>query len=444
VLPLAYTLSLLTYVVGAVLYGSPIPAKFVKKWGVLMMYDGIASAVLVSAYGLVIRLGDYLLSVVNADWGAFTVWLTSRTGVIASTYLLVQSLGAMLKVSGAEVFLEILKHVGSLLATTLTSIKTIYLISVVVYSLRDKILAVGVLLYSLPLRVGRGVGAALVAASIVYYIGLPLMPAFAAIFEAPPIVTPSGGLGSIRGRVVDALGNPLPNAVVELYGSGSAEPDAVVVGDTTGAFYVGPPYDIMAEGTTFTPSVVFMGYRFTPDPSHLEVSWEGHLRVYNLVYAGQGLTLVLVGVFYIGDLSRVGSKLTVPLEVLSEAASVTILKLSSVNVSSVVVNGESLECSWDEFSWAGMTLEECYLSLSRGSYVVELDYLGVEYPRPAVAEKRYLGMVNLLDYLISLQVVAVSYVYSYLLLPSAYLVVLSASTYALSKFLGGGLRFRLI
>lgn len=443
-LPLAYTLSLLTYVIGAVLYGSPIPAKFVKKWGVLMMYDGIASAILVSAYGLVIRLGDYLLSVVNADWGDFTVWLTSRTSILASMYLLIQSLGAMLKVSGAEVFLEILKHIGALLATALTSIKAVYLISMVVYSLRDKILATGILLYSLPFRVGRSVGAALVAASIVYYIGLPLMPAFAAIFEAPPIATPSDGLGSIRGRVVDALGNYIPNAVVELYGSSSVEPDVAVVGDPTGVFYVGPPHDILAKGTTFTSSVVFMGYRFTPDPPNLEVPWEGFLRVYNLVYAGQSLTLMLVGVFYIGNLSKVGSKLSVYLEVLSETASIAILRLSSVNVSSVVVDGESLECPWEEFRWAGMTLEECYLSLSRGSYTVELDYSGVEYPRPAVAEKHYVGTVDLLDYLISLQVAAVSYVYSYLLLPSAYLAILSASTYSLSKFLGGGLRFRLI
>jgi len=409
-----------------------------------MMYDGIASAILVSAYGLVIKLGDYLLTVVNADWGGFTVWLTSRASVLVSTYLLIQSLGAMLKVSGAEVLLEILKHVGTLLATALTAIKTIYLISMVIYSLRDKILAVGVLLYSLPFRAGRSVGAAMIAASIVYYIGLPLMPAFAAVFEAPPIATPSSGLGSIRGRVVDAIGNPLPNAVVELFGSSSVEPDVAVVGDPTGAFYVGPPYDMLAEGTSFTPSVVFMGYRFTPDPSYLKVPWEGTLRVYNLVYAGQSLTLVLIGALYIGNLSRVGSKLIVLLEVLSETASLAILKLSSVNVSSAMVNGEGLRCSWEGFSWAGITLEECYLNLGRGSYSIELEYLGVEYPRPAITEKHYVGVVDVLDYLISLQVVAVSYVYSYLLLPSAYLVVLSASTYALSKFLGGGLRFRLI
>jgi len=409
-----------------------------------MMYDGIASAILVSAYGLVIKLGDYLLAVVNADWGGFTVWLTSRASVLVSTYLLIQSLGAMLKVSGAEMLLEILKHVGTLLATALTAIKTIYLISMVIYSLRDKILAVGVLLYSLPFRAGRSVGAAMIAASLVYYIGLPLMPAFAAVFEAPPIATPSSGLGSIRGRVVDAIGNPLPNAVVELYGSSSVEPDVAVVGDPTGAFYIGPPYDMLTEGTSFTPSVVFMGYRFTLDPPYLKVPWEGTLRVYNLVYAGQSLTLVLIGVLHIGNLSRVGNKLTALLEVLSETASLAILKLSSVNVSSAMVNGEGLKCSWEGFSWAEITLEECYLNLGRGSYSIELEYLGVEYPRPAITEKHYVGVVDVLDYLISLQVVAVSYVYSYLLLPSAYLVVLSASTYALSKFLGGGLRFRLI
>jgi hypothetical protein len=410
----------------------------------MMMYDGIASATLVSAYGLMIKLGDYLLSIVNADWGNFTVWLTSRTGVLVSMYLLLQSLGAMLKASGAEVLLEILKHAGALLATALTAIKTVYIISMVIYSLRDKILAVGVLLYSLPLRVGRSVGAALIAASLVYYIGLPLMPAFAAIFEAPPVTMPSSGLGSIRGRVVDALGSPLPNAIIELYGSSTVEPDVVVVADTSGRFYVGPPYDVMTEGTAFTSSVVFMGYRFTPDPSYLKAPWEGSLRVYNLVYAGQSLALMLIGVFYIGNMSRVCSELLLNMEVLSETASVAILKLSIVNVSSIVVNGESLQCSWREFTWAGSTIGECFINLSRGSYTIELEYLGAEYPRPATTEKHYVSTADILDYLISLQTIAVSYVYSYLLLPAAYLAVLSASTYALSRFLGGGLRFRLI
>jgi hypothetical protein len=410
----------------------------------MMMYDGIASAILVSAYGLVIKLGDYLLSIVGADWGNFTIWLTSRTGVLASMYLLLQSLGTMLKASGAEVLLEILKHAGALLATALTAIKTVYIISMVIYSLRDKILSIGVLLYSLPFRVGRSVGAALIAASLIYYIGLPLMPAFATIFEAPPVAMPSSGLGSIRGGVVDSLGNPLPNAVVELYGSGAVEPDVVVVADTSGRFYVGPPHDVMTEGTAFTSSVVFMGYRFTPDPSYLKVPWEGSLRVYNLVYAGQGLALSLIGVFYVGNVSRVGDGLLLDMEVLSETASVTILKLSAVNVSSIAVNGEDLQCSWGEFTWAGITVEECFVNLNRGTYTIELKYLGTEYPRPAITEKHYVGTADVLDYLISLQTIAISYVYSYLLLPAAYLTILSASTYALSKFLGGGMRFRLI
>jgi hypothetical protein len=132
------------------------------------------------------------------------------------------------------------------------------------------------------------------------------------------------------------------------------------------------------------------------------------------------------------------------MEVLSETASVTILKLSAVNVSSIAVNGEDLQCSWGEFTWAGLAVEECLVNLDRGTYTIELRYLGTEYPRPATTEKHYVGTADVLDYLISLQTIAISYVYSYLLLPAAYLTILSASTYALSKFLGGGMRFRLI
>ncbi|MEM4543244.1 MAG: hypothetical protein QW583_05315, partial [Sulfolobales archaeon] len=69
---------------------------------------------------------------------------------------------------------------------------------------------------------------------------------------------------------------------------------------------------------------------------------------------------------------------------------------------------------------------------------------GSYVPRPKVEEKHYVDIGDIVGYLNVIQTTAVSYLYSYLLLPSAYLIILSASSYALSKFLGGGLRLRVV
>lgn len=444
ILSLAYSLSLLTFSLGAVLYGSPVPVKSVKKWGVLMMYDGLASALLVSMYSLLVRLSDYLLTVLGVSWPQFMVWLTGRTSLLIAFYIGLQSTATALKFSGVDVLVELLKHVGGLVAASLTAIKMVYLIATVVYNIRDKILAAGILLYALPMRVGKAAGAAMIALSIVYYVGLPLMPAFAAIFESPSMAMPSDNYGSIEGVVIDITGKPIPHPIVMLYTDGS-EPVTVVVGDEDGRFYVGPPQDLIRLGKEFNVDVVFMGYKLSPDQKILTVPWSGTLRISNVVYLGNGLSMILAGIVVLDTVEYPSpTSAIIKLSVIDSEASLGFLRLASTNVSQLLVNGEELECAWASFSWRGMVVNECYVQLNPGTYVVAVSYSGVEYPKPETEEKHYVDYGDVVEYLSSLQTTAASYLYSYLLLPSAYLVLLSASSYALSKFLGGGLRLKFL
>ncbi|MEM4542979.1 MAG: hypothetical protein QW583_03945, partial [Sulfolobales archaeon] len=349
-LSLAYMLSLLTYSLGAVLYGSPLPLKSIKKWGVLMMYDGLASAVLVSTYSLLLKLGDYFLAVLGASWPNFITWLTGRTTTLVASYLAIQSIAAALKVSGADILVELLKHISSLIATSLTAIKTIYLISTVVYSLRDKILAIGILLYTIPLRMGKSAGAAIVALSIVYYIGMPLMPVFALALESPQPPIASDRYGAITGSIVDILGNPVPHAVVKFYKS-SRDPAIVVLGDSEGKFYVGPPQDLLSLGDEFEVEVAFMGYAFGVDPALVRVPWSGSLRVSNMLYAGKGLSIVFIGILEISSVNLSSGLVVLDLKVLGSEATLVFLKLKPVEVEKILIGVEPISCSWSAFSW---------------------------------------------------------------------------------------------
>lgn len=442
-LSLAYALSLLTYSLGAILFGSPVPIRSVKKWGVLMMYDGLASAVLVSVYSLLLKLGDYLLEVLGASWPFFMAWLTGRTATLVTSYLAIQSLATALKISGADILLELLKHVGGLVATSLTAIKMVYLISAIVYILRDKILALGILLYTLPMRVGKSVGAAMIALSIIYYIGLPLMPVFAQVFETPPVPIAGDRYGAVSGTVVDVWSRPAPYAVVKLY-KDSRDPAVVVLGDAEGRFYVGPPHDLLALGERFKVEVVFMGYVLETDPPMVEVPWSGRLKVNNVLYAGRGLALMVTGIVQLSTPNLSTGLVELKLTVLDSKATLVLVKLKSVRIDGFSMNGSRVSCPWSSFSWGGLELEECYTALDVGEHEVSVSYSEGHLPRPDVEERRYTSVGDAMEYLSLAQTTAVSYLYSYLLLPSAYLVILSVSSYALSKFLGGGLRLRIV
>lgn len=442
-LSLAYALSLLTYSLGAILFGSPLPIRSVKRWGVLMMYDGLASAVLVSVYSLLLKLGDYLLGVVGASWPFFMSWLTGRTATLVASYLAIQSLAAALKVSGGDVLLELLRHVGSLIATSLTAIKMVYLISAIAFSLRDKILAIGILLYTLPMRVGKGVGAAMISLSIVYYIGLPLMPVFAQVFEAPPVPIAGGRYGAVSGTVVDALDRPLPYAVVKLY-KDSRDPIVVVLGDPEGRFYAGPPQDLLASGERLKVEVVFMGYILEADPQVVEVPWSGRLKINNVLYLGGGFALLVVGIVQLSALNVSQGSVELKLTALDPQTTLSPVKLKAVRLDWFTVDDSAADCRWSSFSWGGLEFEECHLALGAGEHRISVGYSGAYLQRPEVEERRYGNAGDVLEYINMVQTAAVSYLYSYLLLPSAYLVILSASSYALSRFLGGGLRLRVL
>lgn len=444
-LSIAYTLSLLTYSLGAVLYGSPIPLKSVKRWGILMMYDSLASAVLISIYSLILKLGDYLLEVLGVSWPYFTAWLTGRTASLVTSYLALQSIATALRASGADVLLELVKHISSLIATSLTAIKMIYIISAVVYTLRDKILALGVLLYSTPLRIGKSVGAAMIAISIVYYVGLPLMPSFAYIFETPTPLMTNDKYGSLDGVVTDILGKPIPYPVVRLY-KNSRTPVAVTVGDEEGRFHIGPPQSLVQRGEIFEFEVVFMGYKVRPEPHRVEVPWSGELRVYSILYLGEGLALMLVGIFELSISSNTNTpeQIELSLNVVSGEVTLSFLRLSSVNVSEISINTEGVSCRWDSFSWNELEIEECRMQLNTGAYIIRVAYTGASYLRPHIDEKNYINISDIADYLGLVQTVAVSYLYSYLLLPSTYLIALSTASFALSRFIGGGLRLRIV
>ena len=202
-------LSSLTYFLGVLFYALPIPVEGVKRWAPTLIKDSIYSLVWLSIYNDVINLANYILhKILNLSWTGYFASLTGDIVIIAIVYAVMSVLSsgagsaitsklagkmtAATTVGGKLGFgaLTIVSGVVSSIATPFKDVAeialfvylSIYVIAEIIYYATPWLIALGILLMSLPFRLGRSVGGTLIATALTFYVGLPLMPTFASVF----------------------------------------------------------------------------------------------------------------------------------------------------------------------------------------------------------------------------------------------------------------------
>lgn len=181
VLYLAQTISVLTYIIGALFYALPIPVYGIKRWAPRLVSDGIYVSVWANIYGLIIYLMNYLLNILGASWSNFFSWLNEALNVELNIYVIVRGSYALAALSpdpSISVMVSPFTVFLSFLTGLIYTLETIMTIAELIYKFAPLFVAIGILLMSLPFRVGRAAGASLIAASIVFYSGLPYLPNF--------------------------------------------------------------------------------------------------------------------------------------------------------------------------------------------------------------------------------------------------------------------------
>ncbi|MEM3522832.1 MAG: hypothetical protein QXD78_07330, partial [Candidatus Bathyarchaeia archaeon] len=102
----------------------------------------------------------------------------------SSIFLMALSIPPIIGRAVGSLMWSYLRPVLTLLAITYTTLHLIYFLGLLVRACWPLFIAFGALIYGIPARIGRGLGAALIAFSIVFAIGLPLMPNFVGSFVA--------------------------------------------------------------------------------------------------------------------------------------------------------------------------------------------------------------------------------------------------------------------
>ncbi|MCY0850492.1 DNA import protein CedA [Sulfuracidifex metallicus] len=186
ILAISQDLAGLTYFLGTLLMAVPIPVYGVKKWGPRLVIDGIYSSILVNLYETLIAILAQLGGYLGINWSYYMNWLYQLLTGELQVYTLIRTLYTTITsfpYGGINPIVGPLSLFLSMISGFMSITGTLIVISQLVYNYVGLILALGILLISIPFRVGRSIGGSFIGFSIVFYIGLPLLPSFLSAFN---------------------------------------------------------------------------------------------------------------------------------------------------------------------------------------------------------------------------------------------------------------------
>ena len=218
---LAFSLSLLTFYTGVLIYSLPIPYRGLKSWAPRLIADSVLAAGLAAAFYAILEVPAFIRSVLGASWALYesrvALNLAAAAAVKALAYVIKEAAGIVENpIVGvvAGVAVSLLAKLADLAIATAIALQSLGWLAMKASPL---LAALGLVLYSIPLRLGRGAGAWLLALALVLPALLPALP----LFEAA-VAHYAGGYGAVQaaaaqGVVVDAWGSTIGYGVLLFY-----------------------------------------------------------------------------------------------------------------------------------------------------------------------------------------------------------------------------------
>ena len=222
ILTIAFYLSVLTYYIGVLILALPIPWYGIKKWGPILIVDGIKSAILVFSFNIIILSVAYISEVIGINWYNFNAWIVGKISELVLLYTFLFSLQTVASKVISGITGIFTSPLLSLITYSIILLETFLIVGAVVYSYCSKFIAIGILLHNIPFRISRAAGSTLIAFAIIYFIGLPLLPTFIETITTPTI-TPKIDLNTLKTGVAygtiylkDIIGKPIPYAILKI------------------------------------------------------------------------------------------------------------------------------------------------------------------------------------------------------------------------------------
>jgi len=439
ILSLAFYLSVLSYCLGVLLRALPLPIYTVKRLGRMLLVDGVFSAVLVFSYRTLVSIIDYLGSVLGTDWAGFAQWVADRTSLLTLILSVLKAISVVSsKIGLGPVVSGIVTPIVNLVTTSLTTLLAVSIVAAVLRVAAGFLIALGILLISIPFRLSRGAGAMIIALTIVFSVGVPLMPQFISTITSGTIA--SYGLNepvcSATLSLKDAKGRPLGLAVIEgyrgeefLYRYVFDARGFLVVDKSRGGF--------PCEEHEAVVEIAGIKYKFTL-PVASSASYNYTLQLPDLL-ALDTIRVVEIGSYVtILDYYREAGRVKLVVDVKSDTY-IGIYVESSDELKVLVNNTEVRESGLVKFAWYGINYTAFKYTFTSGVYAIDIALEYRSTPHPDVLVEPFILKALEID-VFSPESLIFFATYTFVeltIMPLIYISILLAVSYSVARLLGG-------
>ncbi len=448
-LVIAFYLSALTYYIGTLLYMIPLPFYGVKKWAPTLMVDGVFSAVLVFAYTILLWIIDFLGGLLGVNWAMFYAWIGLKLGIVMTliTVLRIATSSSVLTGNIRIAAEGLVSPLLSSLTYVAITLITIMIIALVITSYGARLLALGILLHSIPFRLARAGGAMMISVVLVFSVGLPLMPSYVELISQP-LTVPNTlvleyGAAYVKVEVFDKIGNPIAYPVFSAY-TIDQKLLARYQGGANGIVDTADPAKALPASRTYIGRIDIAGIYLekTIDPSReyrlVNSSYYMFTITLNKTLSIAPLRLVYISSAELLDYSRNTNTLVLHLSTNNDIV-VHVITLAGDEVD-ILLDNTSLFLQPVQYTWCNIDLVSYPINLSFGEHVLEITIaLTAEDIEPLVDEVNYLTDTLNITLLQPFTLInPVSYIiFNLLIAPLSYIAILISSSYALARLLGG-------
>jgi hypothetical protein len=444
-LELSFYLGLLNYVLGNLLLGSPLPFPSVKKLGIYMIKDALAIWILASSFTIILNVIGYIRSITGISWETLHEWLSAILLNVLSYLGTIKILSGM--IGSLSAFLSpILSRITSLLSTAMISLIALQILSIIISTKYSELLAIGILVYALPLGIFKRAGSILISFTLIFSVALPAMPLFiSAIYPVSPKTLGDRAFPYIEVR--DLSGGALGDALLLVYQSSNmiqgSEIAAMLVNDRgetimdeTPGLPIGGIYYFSLEmfgWRLYSASSIFLGNECMFKNCSYVITIDGVLASdspYIFIHTPPALTYYII----YKDPGRGIMKLVLHL------ASISFLIATApyyTVVTAISIDGN--QTTWDDrrpWSWAGIDGYNYYKLLDPGVHIIEIHYIkGI--PSKPLLNPFYKVDRNEIKEMLSNAIILI---FLTTVFPVVYITLLTMATYTLARLLERGAR----
>ena len=269
ILLIALALAVLSYHLGILLLSMPIPFSSIKRWGPVLMRDSLYAGVLIFSSNIILSIVPYFQGLLGCSWHNFDVWIMGRTSWLVGWKTSVTAiLGAFSRVTGGYFLYILVNPFLKMINYALTTMYSILSLSIILRTYYAKLIILGILFISVPFRLTRNTGAYFIAFSIVFMVGLQLLPSFVSSFSTGNINSspPNGNIvfGAINIKTLDKKSICYP--VVKGFDNND-NPLFLYKGDSKGMVNTGFPDRGLPRNTSYNVILDYMGITSVLEPT---------------------------------------------------------------------------------------------------------------------------------------------------------------------------------